>query len=110
MQNKPFSSPTDFFLIKKVLAQKEHLFYILLNFIYIKLKIYFWQIHVTKRQNSFQIVQLGWSVRNEAKQLAFYTCLVHAQFFPKSQKRILENYLKKPNYIHLKYIFLPHPQ
>lgn len=37
------------------------LFHILLNFIYIKLKIYFWQIHVTKRQDSFQIVQLGWA-------------------------------------------------
>lgn len=30
---------------------------------------------------------------------------MQAQFFPKSQKRILENSLKKPNYINLKYSF-----
>lgn len=88
---KPSSSPMFFFLITNFWHRREHLFHILLNFIYIKLKIYFWQIHVTKRQNSFQIVQLGWSVWNEVKQFAFLNHLAQVQFFPKSQKRILEN-------------------
>lgn len=62
-------------LVTNLRPTKEHLFHILLNFIYIKLKIYFWQIHVTKMQNSFQIVQPGWPVWVEAKQVAVYICL-----------------------------------
>lgn len=67
----------------------ETLFHILLNFIYIKLKIYFWQIHVTKRQNSFQIVQLGWAWV-DARWVAVYICLnKQIKLYPKDHEEKL---------------------